>query len=387
MTAPPPWLTEALRPGSRARRVAPIAAVVLLLAVLSVALSRPTSSGLPLDPRSSDRDGTKALTLVLERLGAQIAILDAPPADDFDVLLVLVDNLDVNTAEQLRDHARDGGVVVVTDPDGPVTPDARIGGAASSGLLDAVLQRRCEIPALADAAEVRVGLSSVLVVPDGATGCYVRDDFAWLVIQPLGAGTLVTTGGPGFVTNALLGEADNAVLAGALLAPRPGTRVGILAPDFAAARPGDGEQRLSDLIPLPLRVAALQLVIAFVVVVLWRSRRLGKPVREHQEVRLRGSELVVAVGTLLHRTSAHDRAVQLLRDDLRRTLSERLGLPEDADVQHLADTAAARTTADAADVLAVLAGPPPKTDTEFVALAQRAEAIRHAVVASVVSGV
>ena len=386
MTARSQWLVEALRPGSRARRVAPIAGVVLLLALLSVALSRPTPSGLPLDPRSSDSDGTKALTLVLERLGAEVDILDGPPTEDLDVLLVLVDNLDVNTAEQLRDHARAGGVLVVTDPDGMVAADARIGGAASAGILDAVLQRDCEIPAFADAAEARVGLSSVLFVPDGATGCYVKDEYAWLVIQSLGSGSLVTTGGPAFVTNALLGEADNTVLAAALLAPHPGTRVGILAPDFAPAV-GGGEQRLTDLIPLPLRLAALQLVIAFVVVVLLRGRRLGKPVREHQDVRLRGSELVVAVGTLLHRTSAHSRAVEVLRGDLRRTLSEHLGLPEDTDVQQLADTAAARTTATAEDILAVLAGPPPQTDTEFVALAQRAEAIRHAVVAPIVSGV
>jgi hypothetical protein len=231
-----------------------------------------------------------------------------------------------------------------------------------------------------------VGLSSVLAVPEGAVGCYTRNDDAWLVAQPLGAGTIVVTGGPAFVTNSLLGEADNAVLAAALLAPRPGTRVGILAPDFAPAGRDQGPDSLSDLIPLPLRLAALQLIVAFVLVALWRSRRLGKPVAEPQEVQLPGSELVVAVGTLLHRTAAHDHAVEVLRADLRHTLSERLGLPEHTDAQLLADTAAARTTVAATDILAVLTGPAPRTDTEFVALAQRAEAIRHAIVVPVASG-
>jgi hypothetical protein len=384
------WLAETLRPGSRARRLAPVTGLLLVLAVLSAVLSRPPPSGLPLDPRSADSEGTKALALVLQRLGAHVDILAAPPSDasapDLDVVLVLVDHLDVDTAEQLRDHARAGGVLVVTDPDGQLAVDARVVGSASSGLFDAVLRRDCELPALSGAAEVRVGLSSVLAVPEGAVGCYTRNDAAWLVAQPLGAGTIVVTGGPAFVTNSLLGEADNAVLAAALLAPRPGTRVGILAPDFAPARPDQGPDRLVDRIPPPLRLAALQLIVAFVLVALWRSRRLGKPVAEPQEVQLPGSELVVAVGTLLHRTAAHNHAVEVLRNDLRHTLSERLGLPEHTDTQLLADTAAARTTVTAADILAVLAGPAPRTDTEFVALAQRAEAIRHAILAPVASG-
>lgn len=380
------WLIESLRPGSRARRLAPVAGLVVLLAVLSVVFTRPTPSGLPLDPRSTDGDGTKALTLVLQRLGADVEILSGTVPTDTDTVLVLVDNLDVATAERLRDHARQGGVLVVTDPDGQVAQGARVAGPAGSGLLDAVLRRDCELAALRDAAEVRVGLSSVLDVPDGAVGCYTRDRFAWLVVEPLGAGTLVTTGGPGFVTNALLGEADNAVLAAALLAPRPGTRVGILAPGFAPSQV-DGPTGLSDLIPRPLRFAALQLAIAFVLVALWRARRLGKPVREPQDVRLPGSELVVAMGTLLHRTAAHERAVSVLRNDLRRTLSERLGVAHDTPAEQLAETAASRTSAAADDILAVLVGPAPRTDTDLVALAQRAEAIRHAIVVPVASGV
>lgn len=374
-------LRHAARPGGRVRRLAPVIGLAAVLLVLSVVLARPAPTGLPLDPRSSDADGTKALTLVLDRLGADVEILDDVRGFDTDVVLVLSDHLDALTAQRLRDHAAAGAVLVVTDPGGSLSPDARLAGTANAGLLDAVLRRGCEIPALADADQVRVGLSSVMEVPDGATGCYQREQFAWLVVEPLGSGTVATTGGPGWLTNALLGEADNAVLAAALLAPAPGTRVGILPPDFvaqAAASPRRGETSLGDLIPLALRSAALQLVVAFLVFVLWRSRRLGKPVREPQEVRLPGSELVVAMGTLLHRTAAYESATRVLRDDLRRSLGEQLGVPEGASTRQLAETAAARTAADAAEVLDLLAGPTPRTDAEFVALAQRAEAIRHA---------
>jgi hypothetical protein len=368
----------------RWRRLAPLAALAAVLVVASIIVTRPPASGLPLDPRSSDSEGTRALVLVLERLGADVELADRLPLDDPDVVLVLSDSHDPDTAERLRDHARDGGVLVVTDPTGTVAR-ADLGEPAGRGLFETVLERGCDMPALAETARVRVGRSWLLEPPAGASGCFGRQGFAWLVVEELGRGTLVTTGGPSFVTNALLGEEDNAVVAAAVLAPRPGTRVAILTPDFAIAE-GGGTETLGSLIPLPLRIAFLQLVIAFLLLVLWKSRRLGAPVAEPQAVRLPGSELVVAVGTLLHRKGAHDRATALLREQLRRALAERLGLPEAGDAEMLAAAVAARTDVPADEVLAVLAGPPPATDTELVALAQRAESIRHAVTLPVPTG-
>ena len=373
-------------PGGRFRRIAPVAVLALLLLALSVVFAQPEDSGLPLDPYSTSGGGTKALRLVLEGVGAEVDVHDRLPAEMPDVFLVLADNLDSASAQRLRAFARGGGVLVVTDHGNIAGDDIRELGPVSGGLLDAVLPRRCEVPALRHALEVRVGSGSGLEVPRGATGCYRGNQTNWLVVVPMGAGVLVTTGGPSFLTNALLGEADNAQLAVALLAPRPGTRVGILNPDFFADRAGNDEQGLLDLIPLPLRLAALQLLIAFLFVVLWRARRLGKPVFEPQEVRLPGSELVIAVGNLLHRTGARDRAVELLRADLRRSLAQSLGVEQDSDPVRLADAAAARTSATQADVLDVLAGPVPTTDVGFVELSQRAEALRQSVLVPVTSG-
>ena len=199
-----------------------------------------------------------------------------------------------------------------------------------------------------------------------------------MVVQPEGEGHLVFTGGPGFLTNSLVGEEDNAYVAVGLLAPTPGTTVGVLSPRYLPPAGGGAQSSLLDLIPLRLQLAALQLFLAFALLVLWRARRLGKPVDEPQEVRLAGSELVVAVGNLLQRTGSTQRAGELLRGDLRRQLSSRLGVPEYLDVAGLADAAASRAGIPAGDVAELLDGPLPANEEQLVAMAQRAAGVRHA---------
>jgi hypothetical protein len=125
------------------------------------------------------------------------------------------------------------------------------------------------------------------------------------------------------LVNQELGKADNSVLLASLLVPVEGTTVQVLQPPL----PGGGCAGLGDLIAPRVRLALWQLVIAFVLLALWRARRLGRPVVEPQPVQLPGAELVVAVGNLLQRAKGRGQAAGLLTDDLRRCLAERLGLP------------------------------------------------------------
>ena len=372
----------------RWQRWGPVAALAAVLLLLSIALANPPGTGLPLDPTSTQPLGTKALRLVLERLGGDVRILDDLPGADVDTLLVLDDNFDEAGAQHVRTFVRNGGVALVVDIGGALGEDLRQGPPATVGMLETSLPRRCELPAVAAAEEVAVGAAATLFVPPGATGCFTRDEegeTAWLLAQPLGQGHLVHTGGPGFLTNSLLGEADNAYVAAALLVPEPGTTVGILSPAYSADAPVE-DASLIDLIPERLQLAALQLFGAFLLLVLWRGRRLGKPVAEVQEVRLPGSELVIAVGHLLQRTGSAQRAAQLLRGDLRRELAQRLGVPEHMAAEGLADAAAARSGLAAPDVLAAVDGPPPASDSELVALAHDIERIRRALTSSATAG-
>lgn len=367
---------DAVSPGGRVRRWAPLGALTLLLVVLSFVFARTPSTGLPFDPASTDPTGIKALALILDRAGAQVDVLGDPRDPDVDTLLIAVDNLDEAAAEDVRQFAQDGGRVLLADPGGALTPTRRPAGSAGAGFVQPTLRRDCDEPALEGIERIAPGAAPLFVVPDDARGCFVRGDAAWLIIEPLGDGTIVSTGSPDFLTNYLIGEQDNAPLAVAVLAPEPGTRVGILTPDFA---PAGGGVTLTDLLPRGLKAAALQLVVAFGVIVAWRSRRLGKPVREPQAVQLAGSELVVAVGNLYQRTGARERAAELLRDDFRSDLAHRLGVPADLDAEDLAEVAAARTGAPRDAVLDALSAPTLQSDADLVALAQRLESVREAV--------
>lgn len=370
------------------RRAGPLVLIVALL--LIAILTRPAERGtLPLDPASTDAAGTKALTLILSEVGADVEVLSSAPTQDFDTLLVLVDNLDTETADAVNRHAEEGGVLVVADGGGDLTPELRLGRPGGIGLGDLALPRRCDLPALRDAEEVDVGLAPMFRVPEGATGCYRDGRLAWLVLQEGETGTVVATGSPDWLTNRGIRAADNAQLAVALLAPRPGTRVGILRPDFAPVNADGGStgpETLSDLIPQSVKLAIAQLGVAFALVVLWRARRLGKPVREPQPVRLPGSDLVVAVGHLLHRTGARGRAADLLRGDLLAVLSRRFGSATGGDPRGLAQAVAAHTGGQPSDVLDVLDGPVLATDEDLVHLARRTESLRSAVVVPVPGG-
>ncbi len=121
--------------------------------------------------------------------------------------------------------------------------------------------------------------------------------------------------------------------------------------------------------------------MAFGVLVLWRSRRLGRPVLEPQPVQLAGSELVVAVGELLQRAKGREQAASVLRDDLRRWLAERLGLPPATSAEVVAEAASASGSSDltADEVLAVLAGARPADEDGLVALAHSVESVRDRV--------
>jgi hypothetical protein len=141
--------------------------------------------------------------------------------------------------------------------------------------------------------------------------------------------------------------------------------------------PGSGDEGLADLVPGRVRGALAQLVVAFVLYALWRGRRLGRPVPEPQPVQLEGSELVVAVGHLLQRSGDPDRAATVLRRDLHRRLTDRIGLPRGAPAEDVARAAAAVTPVAEGRLLAALAGPRVATEAALVEAARDIEAIRR----------
>lgn len=362
--------------GSRLRRAGRALPLVFVVAGVLVvaALTRPSDVGTePYDPRSTEPWGTRALVESLRRLGARVDLVDAPR--DHDVALLLVDHHSDDDAESLRAWIRDGGTLVVADPYSQLTPlvrDAPIGVA-----IPRRLRPSCAAAAFDDVGSVEVP-DAVGYEPDG---CFPVSGGSWLVVEELGQGRVIALGGAGALTNAALDDEDNAVLASVLFLPESGggdaqQRVAVL--DAEGPTGADAQVRLLDLVPRRGRLVGVQLLVAAAVLVLWRSRRLGRPVLEPLPVVVPAAQLVVATGQLYQRAAARDRAAALLRRALRRDLADRLGLPEAAPAEALADAAVARSPVDRDAVLDALTGAPPADDAALVALARAAADVRAA---------
>ena len=380
-TREPPGPTGTARFGPRLRRWAPLAITGIAILLVAVASGAGPREGTPLDPTSSRPSGTKGLVDTLTELGAEVSIRAEPPgapgsADGRErptTALVLVDRLDEAGRDGLKDWVRRGGTLVVADVSSPLNP-FRPSASAGIGLIDPEpkLRRMCPVEALSGVDTVEVPGVTLLEVPAGATGCFRAGVDAWMVTFGEGRGNVVVLGGAGAFVNARLDEADNAVLAAALLAPTPQERIVILATRVA----GEGDKGLLDLIAPRVRLALVQLGVAFLVVVLWRGRRLGRPVTEAQPVELAGSDLVVAVGALMQRTRGRPQAASILRDAVRAEVAERLGLPRDMAVEQIAEAVSVRTGLEAAGVANLLAGEAPVDEDALVALAQSIDALR-----------
>ena len=374
------------RAGARSpvRRALPWVAVVLGVALVVAVAGRGAEEGNPLDPASPGPLGTKGLVEVLRGLGGRVTVSAGQPGTGTDTALLLSGDLTPQRRQGLLDWVRRGGTLVVADPSSGVTR-VEPAGSTRVGLLDAEIERRCAEPALRDAERVAAPGGVVFEIPEGqgapgnrpdaTQACFPRNDGAWLLVQPLGGGTVVRLGGASALVNQELGEADNAILLASLLVPVEGTAVQVLQPPL----PGGGTAGLGDLIAPRVRLALWQLVLAFVLLALWRARRLGRPVAEPQPVQLPGAELVVAVGNLLQRAKGRGQAAGLLTDDLRRSLAERLGLPPSTPADQVADTVAERTGIPRERVLRTLTRTTPRDEAELVALSQAADTIRREV--------
>lgn len=361
-------------------RALPWVAVVLGVALVVAVAGRGPEEGEPLDPASPGPLGTKALMDVLRELGGEVGISSDPPGSAIQTTLLLSDDLTPERRQDLLEWVRQGGTLVVADPSSGVT-EVEPAGSTRIGLLDAEIERRCDVAALGNVGRVAAPGGVVFEVPAGpgaAAGtraCFPRNDGAWLLVQPLGLGTVVRLGGASVLVNEELGEADNGLLLASLLVPAPGTAVRVLRPPL----PGGGNAGLGDLVAPRVRLALWQLVVAFVLLALWRARRLGRPVAEPQPVQLPGAELVMAVGNLLQRAKGRGQAAGLLTDDLRRSLAERLGLPPSAPPDLVADTVAARTGIPRERVLRALSPATPRDEAELVALSQAVDTVRREV--------
>lgn len=363
---------------SPVRKALPFALLAMAVLVIGLVSRNGRADGEPLDPRSTGELGARGLVLLLERYDTDVRLGGGLPPDGATAV-VLRDQLNEDETERLEAWVRDGGTLVVADPLSSFSPAV---GGSSTDLFDPeseddeLLRPRCGLPVVSGITRIRVSGAAPFRSRPGQVGCFPVRGGSYLAARSEGEGTVVALGGGGPFVNSQLDEEDNAVLAIALMAPAPGGVVTIVEPSVL----GGGRKELRDLVPRRVKDGLWQLLIAFGLFALWKARRLGRPVLEPQPVQIAGSELVVAVGNLLQQGRRRESAATMMQSSLRRTMSDRLGVPTDAPVEAFASAASARAGVDRSTVEAALSPIAPADDAALVRLAQSVETLRNEVI-------
>ena len=365
----------------RRHRVVVLLVLGMVLVAAAIAVTQARSAGGQLDPRSAEPDGGRALATLLgergvrvERVTDQAALTTG--ATDRTAIFVAFSRL-------LRDDGGRAvgelstGTVVLVSPGAEVletvTDDVRRESIGTVG----VRAPGCSEPAAEAAGQVLIG-GTTFSTEDGA-GCYGEvGDYAPLVTgRTRGGARLVVLGTGRPFTNRELHREGNAALGLSLLgADGSAGELRWLVPGPGGST---GEDSLPSILPTWVVPAGLQLLLAGLLLALWRGRRLGPPVTEPLPVVVRAAEAVEGRARLYRRAQARDRAAEALRAGALARLVPRLGIDSPAGgeppPEAVVAAVASRSGHPDAEVHAMLFGPPPADDAGLVRLADTLDAM------------
>ncbi|HWI42904.1 MAG TPA: DUF4350 domain-containing protein [Nocardioides sp.] len=328
-----------------------------------------------LDPRNPGPDGAQAVAKVLDHQGVDVTVVrsaadlaDTRVDADTTVVATSTSDLSPDTLRGLRRHAAAGRLVLV-EPPWPLLQEID----ADQDSLPVTADR------LAAACETVGGvrLDGLTISVDQATaypgpGCFPSGPGRVLVED---RGLLVLGAGQALTNDQVL-RADNAAVALRLLGADP--RLVWYVPDPADASAGDGVT-LGSLLPDWIGPGLWILALATLGLVLWRVRRLGPLATEPLPVVVRAVETARSRGRMYRRSGDRAHAARALRRAATTALAGRLRLERSADPRAVAAAVARHAHRDAAEVAALLTGPPPETDQELVGLAQALTRLREEV--------
>ena len=160
------------------------------------------------------------------------------------------------------------------------------------------------------------------------------DEGALLLVRPAGRGRVALLADTSPLQNRLLDEADNAALALALGGRGPLT--------FVESVHGYGPQRGLAALPARFGWALIGLLLAALVFMAARGRRLGPPERERRELAPPRRAYVDSLAATMARGKAREEAVAPVRAEARRRLARRAGLRDEADEEAWLDGGARR---------------------------------------------
>lgn len=356
-------------------------AVVLVVLLTGVLLAVVTGQGAsdPLDPDGVDPDGSRALAQVLGDQGVTVERVTtftqvraaAGPGDT-----VLVTAPDLLVEQRARALAALGTDLVLVAPSDPsrITAGVEVAEATEPGVRRPV----CDLPAAVRAGPADAGGLAYRVAPGrpDVSQCYARDGSPSLVQVADGGRVVTMLGNPRLLTNDRLAEEGNAALALGLLGAQD--RLVWYLPTVGDVPPGT-QTSFYALVPDSVWWALGQLLVAVVLLALWRARRLGPVVPEPLPVVVRAAETVEGRGRLYRHSGARGRASATLRAASRARLLPVVGLPRLAEPPALVDAVAGRTGRPAPDVAALLYGSAPPDDAALVRLAGALDSLEREV--------
>ncbi|HTY72006.1 MAG TPA: DUF4350 domain-containing protein [Actinomycetes bacterium] len=358
----------------RWRTVIAAGALVAIAGTTLALIGSSLSSG-TLDPDSPSQGGSRALAHLLHDQGvtvrrtqgvAQTAALARPGTT---VLVVQPDLLSSQQADRLRSTGAD---LVLLATSVPTVLDAFLPGA-SLGNQIAVRTRdpACGLDAAQAAGSASAG--GVTYAAPGATSCY---DASLVTVQEPGGRTVSLLGSPQALRNDHLAEHGNAALSMNLLGVRRVLLWEMPSLEDSASTP---HRTLTDLLPHWVAPTLVQLVIAVVLLALWRARRLGPVVEEPLPVVVRSAEVTEGRARLYRRARARGRAASELRRACAGRIAPLVGIGPGADPAELVAAVAERTGRDPRAVGALLYGGVPADDPTLVALADELDRIEEEV--------
>ena len=371
-----------------------VALVVLAILVVVGRAGRQQSD----DPRSSVPSGAGALGALLAAEGVQVTTTDevdeaATAAGPGRTLVVAnADRLEAAAARRLLTAG--WGRVILLRPGAPALTRFRVRASRQAPMYGSV-EPDCPVEAAQRAGTITV---------EGLRASYTATGPVEFACYPtprghIYLGATTTDGVPvqlvgGGVANSELSADGNAAFGLNVFGANPGITWLMARSELPSGTGGP-----PSLLPPWWPIAVTQCAVAFLVVAIWRGRRLGPILSEPLPVRVRAAETVEGHGRLYSRLSARDRAAEALRAGTIARLSRAFGHAENPAAfdpgwtppeppgavfdpggtppEDLSEAVARRTGRDPAEVRRLLFEAVPGSDDDLVNLARHLDQLEQ----------